>query len=245
MEHPIRGTRVTYDRANSSICQTQINEAIWEQLFEKASYFILTGITPALSQICQNNIQIALNTAKAKAVKVVFDLNYRRTLWNRKMARLSFEKILPFVDILIANTGASNDVFDIKTDEIHDFDSLKIATQQAASNLSQLGDFEWLGMTLRLQESAHKNILGGMIKKDNYYFSTPMTVEIVDRLGGGDAYVAAMLHGIINNWSEKDIVNFATAAFAGTQTLKGDINYLTESELRNIAAGNLRGYVKR
>lgn len=241
----IRGTRVTYDRANSSINQTQLGEKKWEQIFENASFLILTGITPALSSICRNNIQIALEIAKEKGVQVVFDLNYRRTLWDKKSARLSFEKILPFVDVLIANTGSAYDVFEIKTDNIQDYESLQTATQQAADKLSNLGDFEWLGMTLRLQNSANDNILGGMIKKDNYYFSTPLPTRIVDRLGGGDAFTAAMVHGIINNWTPNKIVNFATAAFGATQTLQGDINYLTEEELQRIAVGNIKGFVKR
>ena len=241
----IRGTRVTYDRANSSICLNKIEAEIWEQVFEKTSYFILTGITPALSAICQENIKIALEVAKSKGVKVVFDLNYRRTLWVAKEAQRSFESILPFVDILIANTGAANDVFDITTSPIKDYESLQSATQQAADQLCKLGNFEWIGMTLRLQQSANDNILGGMVKKEDYYFSDPLPTQIVDRLGGGDAFSAALLHGIIHQWPTTKIVNFATAAFAATQTLQGDINYLTEEELQSIAAGNIRGFVKR
>lgn len=241
----IRGTRVTYDRANSSICHNPISAEQWSIIFENASYFILTGITPALSQICRDNISKALPIAKEKGVKVVFDLNYRRTLWSTAAARTAFESILPFVDILIGNTGSAYDVFGIQTDTVEDYSSLEKASQQAAEQLEKLGNFEWVGMTLRLQKSAHKNLLGGMIKQEDYCFSEPIDVRIVDRLGGGDAFVAAMLHGIIRDWSLKKIVNFGTAAFGATQTLQGDINYLTEEELLSIASGNLKGYVKR
>ena len=241
----IRGTRVTYDRSNSSICNNPISAEQWSNIFENASYFILTGITPALSKICRDTINIALPIAKQKGVKVVFDLNYRRTLWSTAAARTSFESILPFVDILIGNTGSAYDVFGIKTDKIEDYSSLEKASQQAAEELAKLGNFDWIGMTLRLQKSANKNLLGGMIKKDDFHFSEPLDLRVVDRLGGGDAFAAAMLHGIINNWSVKEIVNFGTAAFGATQTLQGDINYLTEKELLEIANGNVLGYVKR
>jgi len=241
----IRGSRVTYDRVNSLICHTVISDKMWSTIFKNVDYFILTGITPALSQICRDNLNTALSIAPVMGVKVVFDLNYRRTLWTTKEARQSFESILPFVDILIANAGAAYDVFEITTNSIQDYESLQRATQQAADKLSNLGDFEWLGMTLRLQNSANDNILGGMIKKDNYYFSTPLPTQIVDRLGGGDAFAAAMIHGITNNWTPNKIVNFSTAAFGATQTLQGDINYLTEEELQRIAEGNISGFVKR
>lgn len=241
----IRGTRVTYDRKGSSICNVPIDVKKWASIFENASYFILTGITPALSQICRDNIKTALPIANEKGVKVVFDLNYRRTLWSTTAARTSFDSILPFVDILIGNTGSAYDIFDIKTDKITDYSSLEKASQQAAEQLDKLGNFDWIGMTLRLQKSANKNLLGGMIKRDDFHFSEPLDVRVVDRLGGGDAFAAAMLHGIIRNWSVKEIVNFGAAAFGITQTLQGDINYLTEEELLQIANGNVLGYVKR
>jgi len=50
---------------------------------------------------------------------------------------------------------------------------------------------------------------------------------------------------LFRDWPLQKTVNFATAAFAGTQTLEGDINFLTENELLGMASGNLSGYVKR
>ncbi len=242
----IRSTRVTYDRANSSVTQTVIPQKAWEDIFSEASHFILTGVTPALSQICRDNIQTALTVAKTQGVKIVFDLNYRRTLWTVAEARPSFECILPFVDILVANTGSAFDVFDIKTSAVHDFASLETATKEAADALGKLGNFECVAMTIRYQLSANQNILGGLIQKDGKdYFSRPLPTEIVDRLGGGDAFAAAMLHGFVKNWEPETIVNFGTAAFAGTQTIQGDINFLTEDELQSIASGNIQGFVKR
>lgn len=242
----IRGTKVTYDRANSSVSNTRILEKNWEVIFSQADYFVLTGITPALSEICRNNIKTALEIAKAKGIKVLFDLNYRRTLWTSAEARHSFETILPFVDLLFANVGSAFDVFDIQTITTDDYSSLELATKQAADALENYGDFEWIAMTMRLQKSADDNQLGGMIKKEKqYYFSPALSTRIVDRLGGGDAFAAATLHGIINDWPINDIVNFSTAAFALTQTIQGDINYLTEKEILEVANGGVHGYVRR
>lgn len=242
----IRGTRVTYDRKKSAMAKTKITTKQWESVFQEADYFILTGITPALSKICRDNIETALAIAEAHSVKIVFDLNFRRTLWTTKKAKSVLTKILKQVAILFANIGSADDVFGIKTDEKKDFNALKLATQQAVKGLEDFGDFESVGMTLRLQESANQNHLGGMLKKEGqHYFSPPIPTEIVDRLGGGDAFAAAMLHGLIKNWSAKKVVNFATAAFSATQTIKGDINYMTEEELLSIAEGNIRGFVKR
>ncbi|MEO9892712.1 sugar kinase [Aurantibacter sp.] len=242
----LRGSRVTYDRQHASVTKANFSEKYWDTLFKKTSYFVLTGITPALSQICRDNITVALQAAKNNNVKVVFDLNFRRTLWKKEEAKHSFTSILPFVNILIGNIGSAFDVFNIQTEEISDFESLIAATKTATEGLENLGDFDVIAMTLRLQKNANENILGGMVKTaGEYYFSKRLPTEISDRLGGGDAFTASLLHGLINNWKPNTIVNFSTAAFAITQTLKGDINYTSEKELLEIASGNVKGYVRR
>ena len=242
----IRGTRVTYDRVASSVTKFIIPTDVWENMFTNATYFILTGVTPALSEICRKNILSALKVAQEKNVKVVFDLNYRRTLWGIEDARKSFESILPFVNILIANTGSAYDVFGIDSSAYTDYKSAKNATQDVTESLSKKGNFDCVGMTIRLQNTASDNELGGMIKKGKEYsFSNSIQTNIVDRLGGGDAFAAAFLHGVINNWSSEKTVNFATAAFAVTQTIQGDINLITELEMLAIAEGNKSGFVQR
>lgn len=242
----IRGSRVTYDRANSLVTNTIFSPQEWDEIFLKTSYFILTGITPALSETCRINILNALESAKKNNVKVVFDLNYRRTLWPVDEAYKSFKTILPYVDVLIGNIGSAFDVFDIKTSEIKDYETLKQATQQAADALAGLGNFECIAMTMRLQENASNNTLGGMIKfGKNHFYSQPIPTQIIDRLGGGDAFAAAILHGIIKKWNEQKTIDFANAAFACTQSISGDINYFTETELLHISSGNLSGHVLR
>ena len=242
----LRGSRVTYDRLNSSVTKIEISIKTWETIFSDASHFILTGITPALSEVCRDTIANALKAAKSQNVKVVFDLNFRRTLWKKEEALKSFSSILPHVDILIGNIGSALDVFDIQTSKITNYESLMTATKEAALGLENLGDFEAIGMTLRLQQNANENILGGMLKtSEGCFFSNKLPTQIVDRLGGGDAFTAALLHGMISKWQSNELVNFATAAFAYTQTLKGDINYASEKDLMDIASGNITGHVKR
>lgn len=242
----IRGTRVTYDRVASSVTQAKLNQAYWEKVFADAGYFILTGVTPALSEICRENIQAALEVARSMDVKVMFDLNYRRTLWPKDEAKRSFESILPYVQILCANVGSAYDVFDVTTSDIYDMESLKIATKEATDALNELGDFEWTAMTMRLQTNANDNELAGLLVKHGvYHFSASIPTHITDRLGGGDAFAAGIIHGIAHNWEPEQTVNFATAAFAATQTLQGDINYMTEQELLQIASGSVKGHVQR
>ncbi|WP_020533156.1 sugar kinase [Flexithrix dorotheae] len=242
----IRATRVTYDRENSLFSNTKISHKEWENALSAVEVLILTGITPALSEICMLNVKTALKVCKGRSIKVLFDLNFRRTLWKNDKAKQFFESILPDVAILCGNVGSAFDIFNIRTSEIEDYKSLEQATRQAADELGNYGEFEYIAMTMRLQENASKNRLGGFIKKEEKYaFSHAISIKIIDRLGGGDAFAAAVLHGILKKWELDKIVNFSAAAFAATQTIQGDINFLTEEEILSLANGNTRGFVKR
>ena len=242
----IRGTRVTYDRKNSSVCHHIISKEKWYEIFKDAGYFILTGVTPALSYICRQNILSALQSAKENDVTIVFDLNYRRSLWSGEEAREAFLKILPFVDILIGNVGSAKDVFNISIDKWTDYEDLCAATLTSVKGLQDLGDFDAIAMTMRIQKSASHNLLGGMIvNRETNAYSDLINVDIVDRIGGGDAFTAGIIHGIIRNWEYSQTVKFANACYAATHTLLGDINQFTESELQNIAQGELKGFTKR
>jgi 2-dehydro-3-deoxygluconokinase len=242
----IRGSRITYDRLHSAFSSHEISEQSWIDILTDINGLILTGITPALSQECRNSLQRAVKVAKEQNVAVYFDLNYRRTLWSNKDAQKSFDEILPYVDVLFANIGSAWDIYNIPIPDIWDEEQLVDVTAETAKQLEKLGDFKAVAMTMRLQRSADDNVLGGYIQtSDGVAESQMFHTKIIDRLGGGDAFMAATIHGMMKGWTNENIVNFGAAAFAGTQTLHGDINFLTEEELQSLAQGNRKGFVKR
>lgn len=244
--HSIRGTRVTYDRKNSSVCHFVVNENDWDRILKDAHYFILTGVTSALSPICHQNILRGLKCAQKLGLEIIFDLNYRRSLWSREEASKAFLEILPFVNTLVGNIGSANDIFDIEIQEWSDFDELCESTIMAANALREYGNFDTVAMTMRIQKSASMNTLGGLILDYSGVFkSQAIEVGVVDRIGGGDAFAAGLIHGMIKDWDASDIIQFANACYAATHTLEGDINVLSELELLEIAGGQLKGYAKR
>jgi 2-dehydro-3-deoxygluconokinase len=242
----IRGTQVTYDRKNSSITLWDLSEKEWKDFLKNTSYFVVTGITPALSASCQKSLLKGLEIAQRLDCKVVFDLNFRRSLWDAESAKKSFSDILPFVNILLGNIGSINDVFQANIKIENDYLALKNATKKAIDFAYDLGNFETIAMTVRQQINATENVLGGMIKEgQNVLTSLAIPTTIKDRLGGGDAFGAGILHGKLLDWELQKTLDFATASFAITQTLKGDINYLSEKEIRSVGEGNFKGHVKR
>ena len=241
-----RGGKVIYDRLDSCFSSENIAESIWIKAFKDSDFYVLTGITPALSKECQKNILNSIKIAKLNNVKIVFDLNYRRNLWSGNEALKFFSKIISDVDILIANIGSVSDVFGFNYKNSTDFEELESISKSACEYILNKYSFDVIGMTIRNQIHATHNQLGGVLRiNEKYYYGRSYDLEIIDRVGGGDAFVSGLLHGLINSYKNNQIINFANACFALTQTIKGDINYFEEDEIIDFSSKNYSGHIKR
>ena len=241
-----RGAEVIYDRKNSSFSNKLISEEEWTRFLNYSSHFILSGITPALSEVCMENILNSIKIAKKLKVKVVFDFNYRRSLWTKNQASKFINRIIHNVDIVFGNLGVMIDLYDFKPRIIENYNQLEKATIDACKVLSDLGDFDQIGMTVRNQINANENFLGGLIKTCNEIFlSKPIKTNIIDRIGGGDAFVAGVLHGLINNWKGDKTIDFAVKAYSITQTFFGDVNLMEESDILKIFSKENKGHINR
>ena len=109
-----RPSKVVYDRAGSSIALAKRGDFDWEKILKGAKWFHFTGITPALGGELPAICLDALKVCKAKRITVSCDLNYRGKLWSREEAGKCMAKLVPFVDVLIANEADAADVFGIK-----------------------------------------------------------------------------------------------------------------------------------
>tara|TARA_B100000780_G_scaffold90830_1_gene62845 strand:- start:1589 stop:2611 length:1023 start_codon:yes stop_codon:yes gene_type:complete len=241
-----RGAEVIYDRKNSCFSNKLISDEKWTEFLKDSSFFILSGITPALSEVCMENILNSIKIAKKLKVKIVFDFNYRRTLWPKDKASKFINKIIHHFDIVFGNLGVMIDLFNFKSNLIEDYTKLEKVTLEACKVLSNLGDFEQIGMTIRNQINANENFLGGLIKtREDIFISKPIKTRIIDRIGGGDAFVAGVLHGSINKWKGSKIIDFAVNAYSITQTFFGDINIMDENEILKLSSKKNQGHINR
>ncbi len=106
-----RPSKVIYDRAGSSISQAKKDEFNWDKIFEGADWFHFTGITPALGGELPEICLEACKAARKHGVTVSCDLNYRKKLWSRAEAGETMAKLMPYVDLCIANEEDAKDVF--------------------------------------------------------------------------------------------------------------------------------------
>lgn len=224
----IKAANVVYDRAYSSFSQMKENE--WERLdlFAGIDLFHLSGITPALSLAWVELLIKLMQEAKSRKVKISFDINFRGKLWSQAQASVALKQILPYVDYLSA--GKLDAQYLLGIENAQDL-SLEQCYQEIKKRYPNI---QVIYSTNRTILSAKHNQLQGTIYSQNQYYKSEVIdiPDIIDRVGGGDAYSAGILHGLLSGYSAQEIVNFATAASALKHMVYGDCNQFTLEEVQ-------------
>ena len=243
-----RASKVIYDRAGSSIALAKADEFDWDKIFDGADWFHWTGITPALGGDMPEACLEACKAAKAKGITVSCDLNYRKKLWTREQAGECMAKLLPYVDVCIANEEDAKDVFGIEAENT-DVESGKLNEEGYVSVAKQLTDrfgFKAVAITLRESLSASDNNWSGMLYVANRaFFGKKYHMHIVDRVGGGDSFGAGLIYALTNDFGAQDAIEFAVAASCLKHSVEGDYNMVSKEEVLNLARGNASGRVQR
>lgn len=222
-----RKPTVIYDRRNASFCSLQIDD-IPPTVFTNAKIFHTTGITLALkSNICENAIKI-LKKFKENNSQISFDVNFRSKLWNEKQARETIRRILPYIDIFFCSEETFRKTFkqtgsieDIMRKFSYEFDISVIASTKRTVHSPKVHSF-----TSFIYDAKHDTI-----HTENPYGN----IEVVDRIGSGDAYIAGVLYGLLkNNWSCEKALQYGNAFSALKNTIAGDILSSNLAEINSI-----------
>ena len=244
-----RPSKVVYDRADSAIAQAGAGEFDWAKIFDGADWFHLTGITPALSAELANACKDACRAAKRKGMTVSFDPNYRAKLWSVTDAAKAMRRYLPYVDVLITNENQAADLFGVRipAGEVSGDDVTERGYLALAEGMKALyPQLRYVALTERRTFSAEVNsFCAKLYDGENLYSSEKYRMEIVDRVGGGDAFAAGLIYAMRNGKNARDAVRFAAAAGCLKHTVEGDMNPATVAEIEALANGNATGRVQR
>ena len=245
-----RASKVIYDRSSSAIALASTEDFDWDAIFEGADWFHWTGITPALGGNLPEICLMACRAAKEKGLTISCDLNFRKKLWTSEQAGKTMEKLLPYVDVCIANEEDAKDVFGIEAENT-DIDSGKLDHDGYISVARQLAarfDCRKVAITLRSSISASDNDWAGMLyskDEEKAYFSPTYRIHIVDRVGGGDSFGGGLIYSLLNDYDDQKAINFAVAASCLKHSVEGDFNHMSVGEVESLAAGNASGRVQR
>ena len=241
-------SKVIYDRAGSSIATAASDDFDWDRIFDGVDWFHFTGITPALGDNVARITLEALKAAKDKGIDVSCDLNYRKNLWSKQKAGEVMTKLMPYVDVCIANEEDANDVFGIKAENT-DVSGGKLnydGYRQVACRLAEKFGFKKVAITLRTSISANDNKWAAMLYDGkDYYFSKSYDVHIVDRVGGGDSFGAGLIYSLLEGFDMQSSLVFAVAASCLKHSIEGDFNMVSVSEVQKLAKGDGSGRVQR
>ena len=245
-----RPSKVIYDRENSAIAEAKPEEFNWEEIFDGASWFHFTGITPALSDNMAKACFEACKTAKKMGITVSCDLNYRSKLWSKEKAKEVMSGLMEYVDVCIANEQDASDVFGIEAEHT-DIDGGKLdynAYIDVAKKLTDAFAFKKVAITLRGSISASRNTWAGMLynaETQKSEFSNKYDIQIVDRVGGGDSFGGGLIFSLASGFDDKKAIEFAAAASCLKHTIEHDFNLVSVKEVETLMNGNGSGRVQR
>lgn len=243
-----RPSKVIYDRKHSSIAEADPADFDWDEIFTDAGWFHFTGITVALSKNMQEICKQACIAAKKHGVKVSCDLNYRKTLWSTEEAQRVMQPLMQYVDVCIANEEDSEKTLGIKAADT-DITSGKLSIEgysKLAKQLTETYGFEKVAITLRESISASVNNWSAMLYADGQtYLSKKYTMQIVDRVGGGDSFASGLIYACLNDFDNQKAVEFAAGASCLKHSIEFDFNLSTVDEVMNLINGDGSGRVQR
>lgn len=238
--YSIRPSKVYYDRKHSAFAESKVEEYDFDAIFADADWFHISGITPALNDELFLLTKTALSAAKKKGLKTSCDLNYRSSLWSFETAREKMSELIKDVDLCIGIEPLQ--MLDENGQEIKDQlpenpsmdDYLKVMNE-----MKKMFGIKYIAMTKRTHLSVNRNRLQAyLFDGQKIYQSSAVEVDIIDRVGTGDAFSAGMIYSLINNFEPQDAVEFGLGCFALKHTIKGDANLVPISDIETFMKGS-------
>ncbi len=232
-----RPSAVYYDRAGSAFGRMRPGAFDWPRILAGARALHISGITPAVGPGPRAETLAAMRAANAAGVPVAFDLNFRSKLWSESEARACFVEIVPLVDILFASRGLLRTFFTIDGDHAEVLDAARTRLGVAVTVLS------------RKKGKASRSVRLGSIAigRDGQIVEGPWReVEVVDRLGGGDAFAGGFLAGYVADHDDLPrALALGSAAQALKHTMPGDFLCATRAEIEAAVESDQGGVLQR
>jgi 2-dehydro-3-deoxygluconokinase len=234
-----RASSVLYDRAASAISRVTPGSIDWPAVFDGARWFHVSGITPALSEGAAKVTAESLIAAKKAGLTVSYDLNYRSKLWSAEKARAVQEPLMQHVDVLITTEEDTRVVFGIGAETKNNFERVDADSYaEVARALEKRFELSAVAITLRENPRVLLNSWSAIVAADGKIHSAPRyEVEVVDRIGVGDAFSGGLIVSRLENRGWDEAVRFATATSALKHSIPGDFCLVTRNEVEQLLRG--------
>lgn len=233
----IRPSKVTYDRKHSALTEYDLSSVDVDYLLDGFDWLHLSGITPALCPSCAEFILRYIKAAKEKGLTVSFDGNFRSTLWSWEAARDFCTQCLPYVDVLLGIEPYHlwKDESDHSQGDWKDGVPLQPSYEQQDEIFQRFVErypnLKCIARHVRYAHTGSENSLMAFMWYQGHTFESKLfTFNILDRVGGGDAFASGLIYAMMNHYKPMDMVNFAVASSVIKHTIHGDGNITDDVE---------------
>ncbi|WP_130620657.1 sugar kinase [Dyella amyloliquefaciens] len=232
-----RPPEVLYDRADSVFSRTPAEAYDWPRLLAGAQWLHLSGINLALGQTTTNAALAAVRAARAAGVRVSFDCNYRSRLWGARSPKAPavLRELVAEAELVFGNDRDIALMLDQSFEQAGATDRFRAAATAAFAAWPAL---RRLVATERHHHNVDDQELTGMLAlRDGVLTTAPRRLSgIVDRIGGGDAFAAGFLHGLLRGLGDAPSLEFALAATCLKHAIPGDVNLSREADIHALLA---------
>lgn len=240
----MRPSKVVYDRAHSAFARLDPAAFDWDDILQDAGWLHWTGITPAVSAPAAEATRQAVAAARRLGLTVSADVNYRRNLWQYgQPAQAVMAELVAGCDVVVCSESDADDLFGIRPLPGTDNEFVSVARQVMA----RFPQIRQVVSTRRTTHSASHNGLKGVFYDGQQVLET-ITYDlnpVVDRIGGGDAFMAGFIYGSLAYETPQQALTFGVAAAALKHTIPGDVNRVTVAEVEDLTRGNTSGRLVR
>ncbi|MEX5396844.1 PfkB family carbohydrate kinase [Streptococcus sp. ZJ93] len=238
----VRASQVIYDREFSSFSQASYHDYLLEGVFDQVDWFHVSGITAALNDATYELTYRLMKMAQEKGVKISFDLNYRASLWNSfAEAR---EKLSPLIELanvciglepilLLDEQGRDlKDELRLKPPYENKEDLLKVLVA-----IEERYQLDAIAFTQREMGYSNEYRLKGFLYEGQTLYETEKeTIQVLDRVGTGDAFTAGIIYGCLMGQEGQQVLGTAMASFVFKHTIEGDVNMITPLDIHHLLA---------
>jgi len=245
-----RPSRVTYDRAGSSISTAKASDFDWNAVFDGADWFHVSGVTPAISAGAAELSIAAAREARQRGLTVSCDYNYRKNLWKYgKKAPDVMRELVSHATVGVANEEDCQKALGIEVDVHVETGELELDKYRmlAEKVLEAFPNLEKQVITLRESHSADRNGWSAVLHNRSAFLSSRHydITDIIDRVGAGDSFAAGLIYGLRSYEDDQSGLDFAAAASCLKHSILGDINRVSVGEVEALMKGDASGRVQR
>ncbi len=239
-----RGNQVVYDRAWSAMALAGRYDFDWEELLADVSTFYFSGITPAVSPALAGACSDALVACRERGIETVCDLNYRGKMWPPERARETMARLLPLVDVCIANDEDAPSALGITKASgslAHGIEELEAYRETAEEIRSRFGCSVVASVVRSVSSVESSRWMGLLCQDEGCFESVVHDVHVLEGVGAGDAFSAGLLHARAHGFTPQSSIDYAIAASVLKLSVRGDVNYSTSDEISTLATAGSAG----